>query len=294
MVWLFSKRCKQALNDKKIKVSIPLNARTRLWKAMQDYNETWWESTETGFNYETSTLEKLPGQVEAELGVRELIAFPPEGGEPKASTTESFILRGNYPPYLFDSIELFHENLGDKKNQFQTRVNDIMEESGLPWRMANGKIFPVDSSYIDEGIMRRASALLGEMKFHGALEEFERARVDLSNGYPEGAIQNANLAVESTIKEILGVERAKPGELFSRLIASGLVPEYFKGFLRDFEGSILRCVAVIRNEELGVGHGKGPSRKVVSLELAELAVHLSGVLINFLVKQHLRKMSIET
>ena len=42
-----------------------------------------------------------------------------------------------------------------------------------------------------------------------------------------------------------------------------------------------------------MGHGKGPSRKVVPLELAELAVYLSGVLINFLVKQHLRKMSTE-
>ena len=274
-------------------MSIPLNVRARLWKALQDYNETWYESTETGFNYETSTLQELPGQIEAELGVTELLAFPPEGGDPKPSNTEGFFLRGNYPPYLLDAIELFHENLREKRNQFQNRVNEIMEESGLSWRMANGKIFPVDSSYIDEEIMRRASALLEETQFRGALEEFERARVDLSNGYPEGAIQNANLAVESTIKEILGVERAKPGELFSRLLASGLVPEYFKGFLKDFEGSILRCVAIIRNEELGVGHGKGPSRKVVPLELAELAVYLSGVLINFLVKQHLRKMSTE-
>lgn len=274
-------------------MSIPLNTRARLWKALFDYNETWYESTETGFNYETSILQELPGQIEAELGVTELLAFPPKGGAPEPSDMEGFVLRGNYPPYLFDAIELFHENLREKRNQFQNRVNEIMEESDLSWRMANGKIFPVDSSYIDEEIMRRASALLEETQFRGALGEFERARVDLSNGYPEGAIQNANLAVESTIKEILGVERAKPGELFHRLLASDLVPEYFKGFLKDFEGSILRCVAIIRNEELGVGHGKGPSRKVVPLELAELAVYLSGVLINFLVKQHLRKMSTE-
>lgn len=291
MAWLFSKRCKQALYDKKIRVSIPLPVRARIWKALRDYDETWLESTESGWNYETSTLQQLPEQIEAELGITELLAFPEEGGDPTPSNMEGFVLRGNYPPYLFDAIELSYENLDKNKNQFQARFNDIMEESGLPWRMANGKVFPVDSSYIDEEIMRRAYELLDEMQFHGALEEFERARVDLSNGYSEGAIQNANLAVESTIKEILGVEKAKPGELFRRLIASGLIPEYYKGFLKAFEENILRCVAIIRNEELGVGHGKGPSRNVLPLALAELAVNLSGVLINFLIKQHLRNIN---
>lgn len=37
-----------------------------------------------------------------------------------------------------------------------------------------------------------------------------------------------------------------------------LFPEYFDGFLKAFE-DILRGVAVIRNQELGVGHGQGKS-----------------------------------
>ena len=212
MAWLFSKRCKEALNDGTIKVSIPLPVRVRIWKALKDFDCEW---RENHYNeWFGLPLEKLPEQMSAELGITQLLAFPEEGGDPTPSDMEGFVLRGTYPPHLLDAIELFYENIDEDKNQFQTRFNDIMEESDLPWRMANGKIFPVDSSYIDEKIMRRASELLYKMQFHGALEEFGRARGDLSNGYSEGAIQNANLAVESVIKEILGVDKEKPGNLF--------------------------------------------------------------------------------
>jgi hypothetical protein len=292
MAWLFSKRCKQALNDGKIRVSIPTTVRTRLWKALREFNESWWETDEDTGSYQTTTLREIYGLIEAELGIKELLAFPPEGGNCKPSDIEGFILRGNYPPYLLDTLELFHDTLREKKDQFQNRVNEIMEESHLSWRMSNGKIFPVDSSYIDEEITRNASALLKAAKFSGALEEYERARVDLTNSDYEGTIQNAYLAVESTIKEILGIQKAKQGTLFSSLIDSGLVPEYYDGFLKAFEENILRCVAKMRNEELGVGHGKGPSGNVVPQELAELAVHFSGVLINFLVKQHTKQKSV--
>ena len=93
---------------------------------------------------------------------------------------------------------------------------------------------------------------------------------------------------------LLGVEKAKPGELFRKLIESGVIPEYYRGFLKAFEENILRCVAIMRNEELGVGHGRGPSRNVVPPDLAELAINLSGVLINFLVKQHLQRIGAST
>ena len=184
---------------------------------------------------------------------------------------------------------VFHKD----KSKFQTQLNNIMEESSLPWRMANGKIFLVSSHYI-EVIRKRAFELLDVVQFHGALEEFETALVELSNKCPENAIRNANLAVESTSKEILGVGKIKPGELYHRLITSGIIPEYYKGFLEAFERNILRCVAIIRDSEQGVGHGKGSSGNTVSLELAELAVNLSGVLINFLIKQYLRSTSTQT
>ncbi|MQY75810.1 MAG: hypothetical protein GH148_09875, partial [Clostridia bacterium] len=117
----------------------------------------------------------------------------------------------------------------------------------------------------------------------GVLKEFKKARTSLLNNDYESAIHNSNLAVESVIKEILNVKKAKPGKLFKMLIDSGLVPEYYKGFLKAFEENILRCVAIMRNEELGVGHGKGPSDNIIPYELAELSINLSGVIINYLI-----------
>ena len=289
MAWLFSKRCQEGLRDGKIKVTIPVPVRIRIWKSFENYNECSDEFDEQTGPYRTSTIEQLPNLMEAELGLRELLAFPKSEGDPRPSDLEGFVLRGTHPPLLFDAIELFHQNLSENKESFQSCFNNIMDESGLAWRMADGKIFPVDSIYITEEITRRTYELLHETKFQGALQEFEKARIDLTNADNEGAIQNANLAVESTIKEILGVKRAKPGKLFQDLAASGLIPEYYTGFLKAFEENILRCIAIIRNEELGVGHGKGPSRDVVPRELAELAVNLSGVLINYLIKQYLNR-----
>lgn len=291
MSWTFSKRCEVPLRKKKIKVSIPLSARIRIMHLLKEFNEFYYETNHTGWNYETSDLEKLENTLKSEIGCEKLLAFPEKGeGQAQPSNFEDFVLRGNYPPYLFDSLELFYamHNV-DKAISFQKGLNSILEENNLPWRMTEGKIFPMDSAYIEEQVLRRAQYLLNEVKFHGALEEFEKARIDLTNGDCKDAIDNANMAVESTIKGILKIDKAKPGELFRKLIDSGFIPDYFSGFLKCFEKDILRCTAVIRNEELGVGHGQGVKINKISPALAELAVHLAGVLIVFLIKECLNK-----
>jgi hypothetical protein len=187
-----------------------------------------------------------------------------------------------------DALEIFFTLLDDDKAYgYQRRINEIMEESNLEWRMADGRIFPVQSAYIEEVITRRAYSLMHQVGFEGALQEFEKARTDLANGNESGAIHNANLAVESTIKGILEIDKAKPGELFRSLIEAGIVPEYYDGFLKAFEENILRCVAIIRNEELGAGHGQGATPNVIPRPLAELAVNLSAVIIYFLIARHL-------
>ena len=293
MAWVFSKRCQQSLKDGKIKVSIPRNVRIRLWKLLNNYDEVLYETTEDGLDYTPSRIEQLEEAIKSEHGLEYLTAYSEEQeGKVVSTNAEGFVLRGNYPPYLLDALELFYEILPqDKQIIFQRDFNEIMEESYLPWRMSEGKIFPVDSAYIEEEIHRRVYQLAKEVRFWGALEEFNKARVDLVNGDYEGAIQNANLAVESTIKCILNVQKAKPGELYRKLIESGLIPEYYKGFLESFEANILRAVAIIRNEEPGAGHGRGQKIEKVPQSLAELAVNLAGVLINYLIKRYIENQS---
>jgi hypothetical protein len=292
MAWLFSKRYEQGLRDGKLKVSIPSATRVRIWKTLQNCDEVWTETTNTGWNYDTSTLQQLPESFKAEIGITELLSYPRDGGSPKPDNLESFVLRGRYPPHLLDMLELFYLNLSENRGQFQNSINEIMEEGRLSWRMANGKIFTVDP--ICEEITRLTYGLLDEASFNGALQEFDKARVDLTNGDYEGAITNANLAVESVCKVILGIEKAKPGGLYRALIDSGVVPDYYEGFLRAFEENILRCVAIMRNQEPGAGHGRGALTTIAPFELAELAVNLSAAIINFLIKQHLKKLNAST
>lgn len=289
MAWIFSKRFGNVIKKEKLKVSIILPVRIRIWKLLGRFDETTYETSNTGFNWESSFLQRLPEDIKSEVGVKELLAYPEDGsGSACLSDLESFILRGNYPPYFFDAIELFHNMLVDgKKALFQKGVNEIMEENNQCWRMIDGKIFPIDSQYIEEEIVRKSCELMASVGFQGAYAEFEKARIDMINNDFEGAIQNANLAVESTIKSVLKISKAKPGELFRKLIDSGLIPEYYSGFLKAFEENIVRTVNIMRNEEPGAGHGKGKETKEIPRPLAELGVNLAGVLIKYIIERHL-------
>jgi len=73
------------------------------------------------------------------------------------------------------------------------------------------------------------------------------------------------------------------------LIDSDIIPKYYDGFLNAFE-NILRSVAIMRNEEQGAGHGSGAEKPKIPYPLAELAVNLSAVLINFLIKHYLESL----
>ena len=293
MSLIFSKRCKSGLKAGKIKVKIPIAVRNRIWMLLQEFSETWYETTETGWNYNVNSMEDVTYRLKSEHGFEELKTYTKDKERKIVSgDLESFLLRGTSPPLVFDVLELYYNTTPkDKKTVFQSKINDIFTESDLPWRMAEGEIFPVDSIYVEENILRQSQELLKNVKFYGVLEEFQKARTDLINGDYQGAIQNANLAVESTIKSILGIDKAKPGELFRKLIDSELIPEYYNGFLSAFEENILRCVAIMRNEEKGAGHGQGSEINIIPEELAELGVHLSGVLIHFLVKRHISTLA---
>ena len=292
MTWIFSKRCKELIQKKSIEVHLSKNVRIRILKLLERFDEDYQDSTPTGYIYNTSMLSESLEILKAEHGIEKLYAYPEEGnGKAKPSNLNDFILRGNFPPYLFDTLEIFFSQISnnEEKYKYQGNFNNIMEENNLPWRMAEGKIFPIDSKYIEEEIIQRTYYLINQVKFHGALKEFEQARIDFTNKNYEGAIRNANLSFESVIKEILGIEKAKPGELFRKLVDSGYIPEYYEGFLRDFERNILRCVSIMRNDEEGVGHGIGFSENIIPSELAELSINLTASLINYLIKCFINK-----
>jgi len=292
MSWIFSKRYKAILNKEDIKVSLPVVVRQRIFYSFRNYNCPFYEENKFGLGDYSDLISELIYRLKYELGKKSFLVFSGDNEDCKYLETEvleDIVLRGIYPPNVFDLIELYYQLLDDDKNNFQNDINNIMEENNLPWRIAGGKIFHIDSRFIEEEIVQKTYYLLNLVKFQGALKEFEQARIDFTNGNYNSVIRNANLSFESTIKEILKVEKEKPGKLIRMLIDSGYIPEYYKDFLKDFEQNILRCTLIMRNEELGVGHGIGPSENIIPSELAELAINLTASLVNYLVKCYVNK-----
>ena len=85
-------------------------------------------------------------------------------------------------------------------------MNRIFVESQLHWRLSDDVIFQVESEYMAE-VLACASQLLVTAGFEGAKEEFQEARSFFDSQNYKGAIHHSNLALESTMKAILGIER---------------------------------------------------------------------------------------
>jgi len=282
----FSKRFAKALKEKTLQVKIPGPVRNRLKKAVVDHDEVvrYSEPQNPTFYIENWASEMLPEILEKEFGITEL-KCPIKGSRKGESCTPlEYIVRGTRHQTTFDILELFYRELygGNQKN-FQHTVNEIFEESELPFIMIDGDIF---SSDLDNNIRAQSLKILETVGFEGALAEFKQAQEYFSDDKYKESINYCNLSIESVLKTILKLSREKPGKLFAEFIKSGYVPEYFDDFLKEFE-HILRSVAIIRNQVLGVGHGQGDSVNDVPKSLADLSIDLSSVLIKFIINRYL-------
>jgi len=282
---VFSKRHPEAGRDAVLSKPV----RQRIWYVIE-------ECDPSDVSNWTLCWDALPDRLKKEHGWQELRAYKSQTEWETLKSIDEFILQG-VPRFVMDATELFYDLLSEHKDsnykyradpsKYQSKLNVVFEDANLPWRMLEGRIIRVDSKWLEAEIHSKAVELLSVRGFEGALAEFQQARSDLSSGDYKGAIYGANLALESTIKAILGIGQEKPGTLIRKLVESKLIPDYHEGFLRAFEEHILRSVPMARNLEKGVGHGQGADVNEPPKSLAELAVNLSGVLIFYLLKQYL-------
>lgn len=288
---VFSKRHPEAARE----VSLSQPVRRRIWYVIEEF-DPYYDPNSINNNNRTLAWDELPDCLKKEHGWEELRAYQSRSEWEVLKDAKEFILRG-VPRFVLDAMELFYDLLVEDKvhwntpladpAQYQGQLNVVFEDANLPWRMLEGRIIRVDSKWLEAEIHSKAAELLFIGGFEGALAEFQHARSDFSSGDYKGAMHAANLAVESTMKAILGIDQEKPGRLIKKVIDSGLVPDYHEGFLKAFEEHILRAVPVVRNFEKGVGHGQGIDVNEPPKSLAELAVNLSGVLMLYLLKRHL-------
>ena len=281
---IFSKRHKQRLKSGDLSVNLNSATKQRILYAIEEFNDSVGYTTDTGWNYYRSYTEDLERDLCHEHGWECLKSFV-KGKKGMHKVEISDFIKGGAPHYIFDAIELYSRLLPDSKYDLQMKINYIFSDSQLTWRLSEDVIFQVESEYMAE-VLSCAAQLLSTTGFEGAKEEFQEARSHFDSGDYKGTIRHANLALESTMKAILGIEKEKPGKLMRGMIDSGIIPSYYDKFLDNFE-QILRTVNIARNEEKGAGHGQGSEIAQVPRHLAELVLNFCGALVVYLVNHHI-------
>lgn len=255
--------------------SLPLKLRIRLIRTLQEFDD------DDFYSISQPTLDLL----KKTLGVEKLYALDDENDQIEADNIWDFV-KGGYPHDVLDSLEAFIETMPRNNiSDCQREINQAFAIFKQPWRVADGSIFKIDSDFLAEEVLAQTSELLRQSQFFGPLEEFRSAREAYTAGEISDAITNANKALESTMKAITGADKGSPNELIRRVIKSGLIPSYWKGFLSAFE-DILQAVPIQRHQP-GAAHGQGEVVVEFPASLGELVLHLTGSLIVFLVKRHI-------
>lgn len=289
MKLLFSKKAvKQG-----IRVKLKAHVRLRLYRLLESldplYDSNNWNSDRM--------LDYVSNRMLSEHGWKDLKRSKQITALDLTPSIEDFFMKES-ANYVLDFVELYFDDyfsyyrtadaakLATASFSLHSEINRILSEADLPWRIIEGSFIRADSNWIENEVMDKAYELIKAYRFEGALHEFEEARSDLLSGDTKGCILNSGKAFESVLKTILDKPSAQPKDLIRGAMELGIFPEYYNGFLKSFEDNILNSVIKIRNKEQGVSHGQGETLNVPPESLAQLALHLTGVLVYYMISRY--------
>lgn len=277
MQGLFSKRFQEALHEKKIPYpSFKRTLRKRMAMVCHGYMESW-ESYDGWTDTEEETLvalKKAYGKDTLRVQAEET------GGDREATGFRDFIVFA-YPHSVLDTVESYYRLLAENQQQtFQAELNSVLAEEASPWRMSEGRMYMVDSQFLDalkdqqEEEMRREG-------FLGAHEEFTDARSYLQAGDVDDAIHKANRAFESALKSLLNQKEGTADDLLKKLRdKTDLLDGVPKEAQRAMVSKVLQGLPVLRHK---VGaHGQGAEPLEIPRAYGDLAVNLCATYIKFL------------
>lgn len=283
----FSLRHKKLIDQNKLRLYLNVNQKTKLLYLLQDYSESFYETTETNFNYTETSLEKVYTDLLKSYGFKSLKSFVNDEFV-DVQNLEEFLI-GTKPEYVIDSIEFFYDYITDLKRQgvFTKDLNQILKNEEIPVRFIEGEFFRVDSEFAESDILFKTSKLLKTESFDMSLSDFLDARQRLSKGDYSGSIICANNALESFLKKLLDKKNENQGALKKLLIKSKLIPDYFNGFLDYFEG-LLQASFTIANKSSRHGQKDLPSElNKVDEPIASFCLNLVGTMIIFITERHI-------
>jgi len=176
---------------------------------------------------------------------------------------------------LFDILEYKYDSLlGVEKLEFQRAINVIFKESMFPWRLIDGHIIGIDSSYVQREIIPLS---LEKMKIEGfdeAIKEFNKAQHALITKKYKLAIHYACKSFESNLKVVLGEQKGTAKQLIDKLTEKGFFYDFPADADQSFGDNVFTALDFIRNRI--AGHAQGDNVEIGE-EYAKLAINLAAV-----------------
>lgn len=284
---IFSKRYERPLLCDQFILVLSKKIRQRLWFALDDHNESIRYHPYPGDSWTENTdiLTEVEKELLRQYGI-EKFTITGEDDRKVSADLHSVVIDGD-PVQSFDIMESAYNQMSDdNKLSFQKTINIILEEEEIPWRLADGHFFKMDTSMLTKDIIIETSELLKAHGFEGALEEYKEARSDFTAGNYKGAIHNSCKSFESVLKALCENNSGNASTLIRELYNLGFYNDIPNEIGNAFGNSVLMALPFIRNK-LG-GHGQGVDVIIVSKEYAELSIHIAGSFILFLIQHHLK------
>lgn len=282
---VFSNRYLKAIYDKQLKIIVPSRLRKRLWLLLEANNFDFIVRPNPGDSWEVATdvITELMGDLRLAYGEKKLEARLPTGARGAVNSLKEFF-EGCYPSQVLDVVEAFWHRLSgmDSQGAFTVAVNEIFEDASCAWRIDDGEFFAVDQTFMGIRLAGMAEQSLKQKAFHGAYEEFRKAREDLLAGDTKGCISNSQKAFESALKTLLSTDKGNASVLIRQFVEDDYVKDLPQEFRKSFGDQVLMSVPTMGNR-LG-RHGQGEKVIDVPAAYAQLTLEMAAAYLNFLVK----------
>lgn len=132
---LFLPFSQRNLEDNKMKkISVSKRCREQLYKLINSNDEVFYETSETGWNYTTTSIQLLFENINQFYTPK---AFDENKNYMETSDIKLFICE-NHPSCVFDALELFC-NITNHAD-FESKVNIFLKNNSVPLKLENGKM----------------------------------------------------------------------------------------------------------------------------------------------------------
>ena len=182
----------------------------------------------------------------------------------------------------------YNRGITQQPDETIAEVNARFKRAEFGYQYENGNIIRVDSEYIHSEIVRPAIFLLSSGDMAGPNEEFLKAHKHYRSGEYKEAVMFAGNAFESTIKSICARRRwnydkgARVSDLIKILKIKKFWPSYMDNSFDHLIATLNSSLPPVRNNNSA--HGQGSDSVSTPKYIAQYAIHLAAVKINFLVE----------